>query len=70
MMLAGDRGASGSLGAEPPARTRGGNRTPITLACTECKGRNYRTTKNSDQVLELRKFCKLCKKHTLHRETK
>ena len=45
----------------------------ITLECTECKNRNYTTTKNNRNVrdrLELKKYCKFCKKHTTHRETK
>jgi large subunit ribosomal protein L33 len=45
----------------------------ITLACTECKNRNYTTTKNKKTTpdkLELRKFCSTCRKHTPHRETK
>ncbi len=48
-------------------------RENITLACTECKRRNYTTTKNKKTVtgkLELKKFCKFDRKHTLHRETK
>ncbi|KAA0258486.1 MULTISPECIES: 50S ribosomal protein L33 [Deferribacter] len=45
----------------------------ITLACTECKNRNYTTTKNKKTMqgkLELKKYCKHCRKHTLHKETK
>ncbi len=45
----------------------------ITLACTECKRKNYTTTKNKrkhQDRLELRKYCRWCKKHTLHREIK
>jgi len=45
----------------------------ITLACTECKRRNYSTTKNKKTTpdrLELKKHCKHCRKHTPHRETK
>lgn len=45
----------------------------ITLACTECKNRNYTTTKNKKTTpdkLELRKFCAACRKHTPHKETK
>jgi len=45
----------------------------ITLACTECKRRNYTTTKNKQkhpERMELRKYCKWCRKHTLHREVK
>jgi large subunit ribosomal protein L33 len=48
-------------------------RNAITLACTECKQRNYQTNKNKkndpDRV-EFNKYCKFCKKHTLHKETK
>ena len=51
---------------------RGQGRVPVTLACSECKARNYKTTKSreSAQALEIRKYCKQCKHHTLHRETK
>ena len=45
----------------------------ITLACTECKQRNYTTKKNkrlTPDKLELKKFCKFCRTHTVHRETK
>jgi large subunit ribosomal protein L33 len=45
----------------------------ITMECTECKERNYSTTKNKKTVtgrLELKKFCKRCRKHQVHKETK
>ncbi|MEI7543136.1 MAG: 50S ribosomal protein L33 [bacterium] len=45
----------------------------ITLACSECKRRNYTLTKNKKlhtEKLEVKKHCKWCKKHTLHKETK
>ena len=45
-------------------------RTKITLACTECKQRNYNTKKNDPDRLEMNKYCKFCRKHTLHKETK
>ena len=48
-------------------------RNAITLACTECKSRNYQTNKNKKNDpdrLEFNKYCKFCKKHTLHKETK
>jgi large subunit ribosomal protein L33 len=48
-------------------------RPKITLACTECKERNYITKKNrrnDPDRLELAKFCPRCKKHTAHRETR
>jgi len=48
-------------------------RVKITLACTECKQRNYDTMKNKKNDpdrLEMNKYCRFCKKHTLHKETK
>ena len=48
-------------------------RVKVTLACTECKQRNYNTMKdkkNTPDRLELNKYCPFCKKHTLHKETK
>ncbi|MBI2842438.1 MAG: 50S ribosomal protein L33 [Armatimonadetes bacterium] len=45
----------------------------ITLACQECKRRNYTTAKNKrndPDRLELKKFCPWCDKHTVHREAK
>ncbi|MBI5114855.1 50S ribosomal protein L33 [Candidatus Poribacteria bacterium] len=45
----------------------------ITIACTECKQRNYTTTKDKKkhtEKLELRKYCKFCQAHTPHKETK
>ena len=52
----------------------GGNmRTRITLACTECKQRNYNTTKDKKahpDRMETKKYCRFCRTHTLHKETK
>jgi len=48
-------------------------RVKIILACTECKQRNYnkvKNKKNTTERLELRKYCRFCRKHTPHRETK
>ncbi|KUK46079.1 MAG: 50S ribosomal protein L33 [Anaerolinea thermophila] len=48
-------------------------RPVVTLECTECKERNYTTEKNRRNDpgrMELEKYCKRCKKHTMHRETK
>ncbi|MFH1826637.1 MAG: 50S ribosomal protein L33 [bacterium] len=45
----------------------------ITLACTECKRKNYTSSKNKMNVkdrLELSKFCAWCRKHTKHKEEK
>lgn len=48
-------------------------RVKVTLACTECKQRNYDTMKNKQKNpdrIELKKFCKFCRKETVHKETK
>ena len=48
-------------------------RVKITLACTECKQRNYNMTKekkNHPDRMETKKYCRFCKRHTLHKETK
>ena len=48
-------------------------RTKITLACTECKQRNYNMTKDKKthpDRMETKKYCRFCKRHTLHKETK
>ena len=48
-------------------------RPKITLACSECKERNYITKKNRRNTpdrLSLKKFCARCGKHTEHRETR
>ncbi len=45
----------------------------ITLACADCKERNYSTRKNKRTTpdrLELKKYCRSCKKHTAHKEVK
>ncbi len=48
-------------------------RIVVTLACSECKQRNYTTQKNrrNDQGrLEFNKYCPRCRKHTAHKEQK
>jgi large subunit ribosomal protein L33 len=45
----------------------------ISLACGECKRRNYTTTKNkktNTEKLERSKYCRHCRKHTAHKEGK
>ncbi|PYV40025.1 MAG: 50S ribosomal protein L33 [Acidobacteria bacterium] len=45
----------------------------ITFECTQCKSRNYTSTKNkkgTTERLELKKFCRRCRAHTLHKETR
>jgi large subunit ribosomal protein L33 len=45
----------------------------ITLACEECKRRNYSATKNRrlhSERVAYKKYCPWCQKHTSHRETR
>ena len=45
----------------------------IAFECTECKRRNYTSTKNRKKAqdkLSLKKYCPFDRKHTLHKETK
>jgi large subunit ribosomal protein L33 len=45
----------------------------VILQCTECKRRNYTTTRNKKQhteKLQLKKYCRFDRKHTLHKEVK
>ena len=47
-------------------------RVKITLRCNECKQRNYNTMKNKKNDpdrLEMKKYCRFCRKHTVHTET-
>ncbi|MBU3896119.1 50S ribosomal protein L33 [Patescibacteria group bacterium] len=41
------------------------------IQCTACKEINYFTKKSkkvAEEKLQMKKFCKRCKKHTLHKE--
>ena len=48
-------------------------RENILLQCTECKRRNYTGTRDKrkrPERLELKKYCRTERKHTVHREVK
>ena len=48
-------------------------RQKVTLACEECKQRNYMTMKNKQNNpdrIQFKKYCPFCRKYTLHKETK
>ena len=48
-------------------------RTQVTLECQECKRRNYITTKNKAnqrERIEMKKYCRWDRTHTLHKETR
>ncbi|MCP6719710.1 MAG: 50S ribosomal protein L33 [Patescibacteria group bacterium] len=45
----------------------------VRLRCTACKKVNYNKRKNKKTVerkLELKKFCRWCRKHKTHKESK
>jgi large subunit ribosomal protein L33 len=69
--------AAGRFSVLSPSRSyrmaRGDVRIAVTLACEVCKRRNYQTNKskrNNPDRISLRKYCKWCKEHTSHRETR
>jgi len=44
-------------------------RDSVILACSECKRRNYMTTRNKkkqQEKLQIKKFCPFCRMHSLH----
>jgi large subunit ribosomal protein L33 len=48
-------------------------REMITFQCTECKEKNYTSTKNRKTTpdrIEMKKFCPRCRKHKPHKEIK
>ena len=45
----------------------------ISLACAACQRRNYSLTKNKrthPDRMNVKKFCRWCRKHTEHKESK
>jgi large subunit ribosomal protein L33 len=50
-----------------------GHRINVTLECQVCKHRNYSKTKNrrnTPEKLNIKKYCRFCRRHTEHKETK
>ncbi|HOQ32864.1 MAG TPA: 50S ribosomal protein L33 [Candidatus Hydrogenedens sp.] len=48
-------------------------REQVILQCTECKRKNYTTTREKrkhPERLEIKKYCRYDRKHTVHREMK
>jgi len=49
-----------------------GAREIVGMVCSICKNQNYVTLRNKvnmEKKLEIKKYCKLCRKSTLHKET-
>ena len=45
----------------------------VALQCEQCKRRNYTTSRNKKkggEKLAAKKYCRACRGHTLHKETK
>ena len=45
----------------------------IAFECTECKRRNYTSTKNKKKTTEklsFKKYCRFDRRHTVHKEAK
>jgi len=50
-----------------------GSRVLVGLVCEVCKRQNYVVEKNkvnTTSPLKLKKYCRSCKKHTTHKESK
>ena len=49
------------------------NRVIVSLECGTCKNRNYSTTRNKrvhTEKYKIKKFCRFCRRHTEHKESK
>jgi len=49
------------------------NRLFVTMVCQECKNESRsinKNKKNTPDKMELRRYCKKCHKHTIHKEKK
>ena len=54
-------------------KKKAGARGYVTLECTKCASRNYRTSKRLSgglAKLDLKKFCNTCRAHVPHKERK
>jgi len=50
-----------------------GNRLLVALVCSQCQSQNYITEKNkinTPDPLVLKKYCRRCRKKTVHKERK
>lgn len=52
--------------------TKSGAKNLIRLKCEKCKSPNYYYLKNksAEYKLNLKKFCKNCRAHTVHKESR
>lgn len=64
------RAANGAAGLESFMAKKKSKREYVWLECTECRQRNYRTevsVAEGTPKLQLKKFCKTERKHTVHK---
>ena len=69
----GQAGPGDRPGERRQAMPRAEKRVKVTLACDVCKRRNYITMKNRQndrERIEMKKYCRWDRQHTLHRETR
>lgn len=51
---------------------KGGARETVALICSVCKSQNFVTSRNKvnmEKKLEINKYCNVCKKYQLHKES-
>jgi len=61
-----------SITVKIPHMAKKGPRILLAFKCKECQSQNYISQKNkvnTTEKLELKKYCRKCLKHTLHKET-
>jgi large subunit ribosomal protein L33 len=66
-------GKDGVPGSNPGLGSMATKKPFLKLQCQDCKRVNYYTRKSKqvgEKKLELKKFCKQCRKHTVHKESK
>ena len=67
------RPAIRSIRSRGAAMAKNEKRVKVTLACDVCKRRNYITMKNKQndrERIEMKKYCRWDRQHTLHKETR
>jgi len=65
--------ANDNTSTERLAVAKNEKRVKVTLACEVCKRRNYITMKNKQndrERIEMQKYCRWDRQHTLHKETR
>ena len=63
----------GQLREKAQSVAKNEKRVKVTLACDVCKRRNYITMKNKQndrERIEMKKYCRWDRQHTLHKETR